>query len=131
MIKKVNHIGFAVHSIDNTLKMLKTYFGAVELGRREYPEMGQISCLVAIGESRYELMEPLGDHGVIPKYLATHSEGFHHISLLADDLDEACRELEAAGGKIVARTDDTAFTHPKSTGGVVYEITIRDDSIAE
>lgn len=127
MIKKVNHIGFAVHSIDATLEMLKRNFGAVELGRMEYPAMGQVSCLVAIGESRYELMEPLGDQGVVPKYLATHGEGFHHISLLTDDLDGECAAMEAAGAKIVAKVGDTFFTHPKTTGGIVYEVTIRED----
>lgn len=127
MIKKVNHIGFAVHSIDATLEMLKKNFGAVEIGRMEYPAMGQTSCLVAVGESKYELMEPLGEQGVVPKYLSTHGEGFHHISLLTDDLDGDCEKLEAAGTKIVAKVGDTAFTHPKSTGGVVYEITTRED----
>lgn len=127
MIKKVNHIGFAVHSIDATLEMLKKSFGAVEMGRMEYPAMGQVSCLVGIGESRYELMEPLGDQGVVPKYLATHGEGFHHISLLTDDLDGDCEKMEAAGVKIVAKMSDTAFTHPKTTGGIVYEVTVRED----
>lgn len=127
MIKKVNHIGFAVHSIDATLEMLKKNFGAEELGRMEYPTMGQVSCLVAIGESRYELMEPIGDKGVVPKYLATHGEGFHHISLLTDDLDKEMEEMEAAGTVITAKMHDTFFTHPKSTGGIVYEVTVRED----
>lgn len=128
MIKKVNHIGFVVRSIDAYLDMLKKNFGAVELGRKSYPAMGQTSCLVAIGESRYELMEPLGDQGVVPKYLATHGEGFHHISLLTDDLAAECDAMEAGGAKIVAKVEDTAFTHPKSTGGIVYEVTDRDDT---
>lgn len=127
MIKKVNHIGFAVHSIDATLDMLKKSFGAVELGRMEYPAMGQVSCLVGVGESRYELMEPIGDQGVVPKYLATHGEGFHHISLLTDDLDAEYAAMEAAGVRITAKMGDTFFTHPKTTGGIVYEVTVRED----
>lgn len=127
MIKKVNHIGFAVRSIDATLDMLKNCFGAVELGRMEYPAMGQISCLVGIGTSRYELMEPIGEQGVVPKYLETHGEGVHHISLLTDDLDGECASMEASGVKITAKMNDTFFTHPKSTGGIVYEITVRED----
>lgn len=127
MIKKVNHIGFAVHSIDDTMEMLRKNFDAKELGRMEYPAMGQVSCLVAIGESRYELMEPIGDKGVVPKYLAAHGEGFHHISLLTDDLDGEQEKMEAAGTIITARMSDTFFTHPKSTGGIVYEVTVRED----
>lgn len=127
MIKKVNHIGFAVRSIDDTLKMLEKAFGAKELGRMEYPAMGQVSCLVAVGSSRYELMEPIGDKGVVPKFLANHGEGFHHISLLTDDLDQECADMEVAGITITAKMGDTFFTHPKSTGGIVYEVTVRED----
>ena len=35
--------------------------------------------------------------------------------------------MEAAGTVITAKMQDTFFTHPKSTGGIVYEITVRED----
>ena len=72
MITGVSHIGLAVKSIDETLEKWTVLFGAREIARRELPELGQTSALVAVGDSRFELMEPLGEEGVIPSFLAKH-----------------------------------------------------------
>jgi methylmalonyl-CoA/ethylmalonyl-CoA epimerase len=122
MIKGINHIGLVVKNIDETLGLLSGLFGAREIGRKAFPEIGQTSCLVAIGDSKYELMEPLGSEGVVPKFLAKNGEGFHHISLESSDLDADCENLENHGAKIIARAGKIAFTHPRTTGGIVYEI---------
>lgn len=126
MIKKINHIGFVVENIDDTLELLSKAFGAVEVERQSFPQLGQTSCIVQIGESKYELMESLGKEGVVPGFLAKHGPGFHHISLHTDNLKEAIEQMEAAGIKIVGQIEDTAFTNPKSSGGIVYEVTTRE-----
>jgi len=127
MIKGINHIGFVVRSIDDMLEFLKTAYDAKEIERREFLELGQVSCLVQIGDSKFELMEPLGDTGVVGKFLSAKGEGFHHISLISDSLEEDCQELENKGIKIVGKSLEgplkVAFTHPKSSKGIIYEIT--------
>jgi len=122
MITGINHIGLVVKNIDETLAVLSNLFGAREIGRKAFPEMGQTSCLIAIGESQFELMEPLGSEGVVPKFLAKNGEGFHHISLLSTDLNADCSELEKKGVKIVSKGENVAFPHPKNTRGILYEI---------
>lgn len=130
MITELLHIGFAVHSIDDTLAELKK-LGAVEIGRKQLPQGGQTSALVEIGGIRYELMEPLGETGVVPKFLAKHGEGFHHISFKCDDIDKELEEFQQAGGIALNKEKGDGkhkfFTHPKSTGGVVYEISECDN----
>jgi methylmalonyl-CoA epimerase len=124
MITGVNHIGLAVRSIDETLAKWKVQLGAEEIGRCAYPTLGQTSVLVKVGDSYFELMEPLGTEGVIPSFLEKHGEGFHHISLHSDDLQGDCKRLEETGVRILGRPGDPVmFTHPKTTTGVVYEIT--------
>lgn len=122
MITGINHIGLVVKNIDETLKMLSVLFGAKEIGRRAYPELGQTSCLVSIGNSKLELMEPLGNEGVVPKFLAKYGEGFHHISLLSDNINSDCDYFERKGVEILGRSEKIAFTHPRTTGGILYEI---------
>jgi len=122
MITGINHIGLVVENIDESLKLLSALFGAKEIGRKAFPEMGQTSCLISIGDFRYELMEPIGSEGVVPKFLAKKGEGFHHISLLSNNLDSDCECLEKKGVMIIGRSGKTAFTHPRTTGGIVYEI---------
>ena len=125
MIKGVHHIGFAVKSIDETLTFLKNAYGAKEMERHSFPKLGQVSSLVRIGKDHFELMEPLGE-GIVAKWLEKKGEGFHHISLLSDSLQEDCEHLEKQGVTIVAKSFEgpfkAAFTHPKTSKGIIYEI---------
>jgi len=122
MITGINHVGLVVKNIDDTLKLLTALFGAKEIGRKAFPELGQTSCIVAIGDSKYELMEPIGTEGVVPKFLTKNGEGFHHISLLSSDIDADCANFEKNGARILTRGDKMAFLHPRTTGGILYEI---------
>ncbi len=125
MIKGVHHIGFVVKSIDETLTFLKNAYGAEEVERHSFPKLGQVSSLVKIGKDHFELMEPLGV-GVVAKFLEEKGEGFHHISLLSDNLQEDCEHLEKQGvtiaGKSLEGPFKVAFTHPKTSKGIIYEI---------
>ena len=76
MIKGIHHVGFVVRSIDDVLEFLKRAYGAKEIERQRFPELGQVSSLVQIGDGKLELMEPLGNVGVVPKFLETKGEGF-------------------------------------------------------
>lgn len=125
MITGLNHIGIAVESIDQTMHILEI-FGARELGWKTYPELGQTSCMVQIGDSLLELMEPIGTQGVVPKFLATHGQGLHHISLLTDDLVQEAASIAERGIRVLGNPNGelrVVFTHPKDTKGVVYELT--------
>jgi methylmalonyl-CoA epimerase len=126
VIKGINHVGFVVKSIDDALEFLKRAYEAKEIERHEFPKLGQVSSLVQIGDGKFELMEPLGDVGVVPKFLKTYGEGFHHISLLSDNLEKDCEKLENQGVKIIGKSYEgpfkAAFTHPKSSKGIIYEI---------
>jgi len=130
MIKGLNHVGIAVISIDKTLEFLKYACGAVEVERLPFPEEGQTSCMVKIGDDNLELMEPLGA-GVVEKFLTKNGEGLHHLSLLSDNLEEDCQRLEQHGVKIIGTASKgswkLAFTHPRTTNGIIYEIAQKKD----
>ncbi len=133
MIKGLAHIGVAVYSIDDALKVLNAAFGAVDVspgGRKSFPEMGQTSALIQIGDFMIELMEPYGEvDGVTGKFLKKHGPGLHHISLISDDLDADDDVLAAAGIHSIGKTpkdvkeDRFLFTHPKETAGIEFEVT--------
>ena len=128
MIKGINHVGIAVGSIDEVLTFLQENFGAEEVTRTEFPDMKQISSIVRIGDGHFELMEATGPDGVVGKFIETKGGGLHHVSLLCEDLDETCQEMEAKGFKVIGRTPDgprVAFLHPKSTKGILFELAER------
>ena len=128
MIKSLNHIGIVVKSIDDTMENFSRMFNAREIGRKTFAELGQTSALIQVGDFKIELMEPLGDKGVVPNFLRKKGEGLHHISVITDDIDAEDEHLAANGVNVLGKApkgiedDRVMFTHPKETNSIVFEI---------
>jgi len=104
MIKGIDHIGIAVKSIDETLGFMKDAFGAEEVKRIDYPQLQQVSSSVKIKDTTFELMQPTGPDGAIAQFMKNSpTGGFHHISVLCDDLEKLVGELEGKGLKIIGK----------------------------
>lgn len=126
MITGINHVGIVVKSIDETLELLGKMMEVKVVQRAVLKEAGQESCIVQFGNSCYELMEPYGDKGVVADFLKKTGGGFHHISLSSDDFDADVAHFEEGGIKVIGVTElqglKFAFTHPKTSGGILYEL---------
>ena len=129
MIKGINHVGVVVKNIDEVLSFLKETFGAEEVKRMAFPQLKQVSSVVRIGEGSFELMEPTAPDGTVGKFLESRGGGLHHISLLCDDIEGVCAELEKKGitiiGKMFDKPPKVAFIHPKSAKGILFELAER------
>jgi methylmalonyl-CoA/ethylmalonyl-CoA epimerase len=127
MIKGIDHIGIAVEKIDDVLNLMKEYFGAEELKRTAYPQLQQISSIVTLKGTNFELMEPTGPDGAIGKFMKDSKGGLHHISVICDNLEGLVNELEGKGVKVIGKMyegpDRVAFIHPKSAKGLLIELT--------
>lgn len=124
MIKEIGHVAICVYSIDAMLEKLKDTVGAVEVERVVMPELGQVSSYVRIGGrgDTLELMEPLGETGVVADFLKKKGEGIHHISLHSDSAETELTALEDRGCRIIGRAQGVGFTHPKTMHGVLFEV---------
>lgn len=133
MIHGLNHLGIVVKDIDEMLGFLRNAFEAEEISREEFPEMKQISAMVQVGETFFELMEPTDADGAAGKFLEKKGGGLHHVSLLCDDIVETCKNLEKQGlqviGKIFEEPFMLAFIHPKSSKGILFELTQRPSKV--
>ena len=128
MLGKIDHVGIAVRSLDETVPFYEKTLG-LKCQRRERVESQKvITAFFEVGESHLELLEPTGPDSTIAKFLEKNGEGIHHVAFGTDDiqgeLDRAagtgCRLIhekpfEGAGQKWVA------FLHPKSTHGALME----------
>ena len=63
------------------------------------------------------------------KYIGGQGEGVHHIALRVENIEEALRELQEKGVRLIdaqprlgAGGAKIAFIHPKSTKGVLLEL---------
>ena len=128
MIKKVDHIGIAVHSIEEALQIYEGALGLELANVKEMPERAVRVAFLPAGESEIELVEPLTTEGGVAKFLEKRGEGLHHICLEVDDIEAALQDLVAQGVRLI---DDqprqgahgrVAFLHPKSAHGVLIEL---------
>lgn len=125
MVTAINHIGICVNSIDETLKHWTTAFGIKVLKEKKaFP--GQISCLISFGGTPIELMEPYGE-GTVQKYLDSHGEGLHHISIKVNDVAEALDHFEQNGMSVLRFPEmKSGFIKPKGNHGLLCEVSEGD-----
>jgi methylmalonyl-CoA/ethylmalonyl-CoA epimerase len=127
---RLNHVGVATPSIEKSLKLYRTVFGAEPHGEPfDLPAQGVRVCFVDMPNSQIELIEPLGDSSPIVKFLEKNpAGGQHHVCFEAPDIHQAKAELEASGAHILgeprigAHGTPVFFVHPKDMGGVLVEI---------
>ncbi|MBM4448484.1 MAG: methylmalonyl-CoA epimerase [Chloroflexi bacterium] len=129
MIKKINHIGIAVSSIDQALKLYTGVLG-LNLKTMEVVESQRTrTAILPVGESNIELLEATDAESPIAKYLEKFGEGIHHLALEVADIEEALGEVSRCGLPLIdekprAGVEKTriAFLHPKGTGRVLLEL---------
>lgn len=132
MLDKIDHVGIAVHSIDDKLELYRDVLGLEFEGVETVEEQGVKVAFFRIGESMIELLEPTDDDGPVARFLDKHGEGIHHLAAGCQDIESA-RERVAAGGVRLLSDEPRdgahekliSFMHPKDTGGVLMELTQR------
>ncbi|HEX2641942.1 MAG TPA: methylmalonyl-CoA epimerase [Thermoanaerobaculia bacterium] len=128
MIQKIDHLGIAVHSIEEGRKFYEALGLHVE-EIEDVPQEGVRVALIPCGESRIELLEPTTPDSPIAKFLEKRGPGIHHVCLSSDALQADDARLRAEGYQVL-RPEPTRgaggcwvqFVHPKSTGGVLLEL---------
>lgn len=128
MIRKIDHLGVAVHSIEEGRKFYEALGLAVE-HVEEVPHEGVRVAFIPCGESNIELLEPTSPDSPIAKFLDKRGPGIHHVCLASDAIQEDDARLRAEGYQVL-RPEPTRgaggcwvqFVHPKSTGGVLLEL---------
>lgn len=128
MIKKIEHIGIAVRSLE-----VQDVFEKI-LNAKSYKTEAVDSEKVKViffqtGESKIELLESTDETGTISKYIEKRGEGIHHIALAVDDLLEEMKRLQNEGFEFIypepkkgADNQWINFIHPKYTHGVLIEL---------
>ncbi len=123
---KVHHIGIAVKSMERE-KFWNQFLNVKAEEVKEIPDQKVKIAFLPIGETKIELLEPLGE-GAVSKFLEKRGEGIHHIAIEVDDIEGTLASMKEAG---IALIDENprqgaegkiAFVHPKSTGGILLEL---------
>jgi methylmalonyl-CoA/ethylmalonyl-CoA epimerase len=97
LIRSITEIGVAVRDLDASVRSLVDKLGAAPGPMQVFEPYGMKFCMCRVGNVDFELMAPLGEGGVIEKFLLRRGEGLHHIGFAVDDASEAQRELSTRG----------------------------------
>lgn len=128
MIHRIDHIGIAVRSIDEARRLYETLGLEVEAIEEVAAEEVRVA-LISCGESHIELLEPTAETSPIARFLESRGPGLHHLCLATDEVKGDDARLREAGFRVL-RPEPTRgaggcwvqFVHPKSTGGVLLEL---------
>lgn len=134
MIQRIEHVGIAVRSIAEALGFYEV-LGMRAEAIEEVPSEGVRVAMIQCGESRIELLEATSPESPIARFLEKRGGGVHHICLSTTDVRADQASLEAAGLEVV-RPEPTRgaggcwvqFVHPRSTGGVLVELSQEPDA---
>jgi methylmalonyl-CoA/ethylmalonyl-CoA epimerase len=132
MIGKLNHVGVATPSIEQSWKLYRDMLGATSITeRRALPEQGVWVSFVNLPNAQIELIEPLGEDSPIHGFLAKNPRGGqHHVCFEVADILAARDAMRAKGATVLGSGEPrigahgvpVIFVHPRDMGGVLVEL---------
>jgi methylmalonyl-CoA/ethylmalonyl-CoA epimerase len=125
---RIAHVGIAVRTLDGLLPFFRDVLGLPE-SPLDDADGARITGLAA-GESLLELLQATTPESPVGRFLAKRGPGIHHLCFVVDDLDATLDRCRSTGIELIdevprpgAEGKRIAFLHPKSTGGVLIELT--------
>ena len=128
MLKKVDHIGIAVKSLEEGITLYESILGTKCEKIEEVESQKVKTAFFKIGEMHIELLCPTSEDSPIHKFLEKNGGGIHHIAYASDEIESDLKRVSDIGIDLIhkspiigANNKQIAFLHPKSTGKVLTE----------
>ncbi|MGZ8716689.1 MAG: methylmalonyl-CoA epimerase [Gaiellaceae bacterium] len=128
----IHHVGVAVADLDEAVRTYERLFGGRLEHRAKVEAQGVEAASIRVGESRVELLAPLGDDTPVGKFIAKRGPGLHHLAYEVDDVAAALADLAAQGAELIDVVPreglfglEVAFVHPESVHGILSEVVSR------
>jgi len=124
----LDHLGIAVRSLNEAAGLYAALGMAVSATEEVAAEKVRVA-MVALGDSRIELLEATEADSAVGRFLARRGEGLHHIALRVGDLAAAVKAMKARGVRLISEEIRVGagghryvFIHPSSANGVLLEL---------
>ena len=128
-MRKIEHIGIAVHDIEASNKVFTKIFGKKSYKSESVESESVITSFFQVGESKIELVAATNRDSPIAKYMDKNREGMHHIAFDVEDIKAEMKRLQSEGIRTLndqpkhgADNKLICFLHPKDTNGVLIEL---------
>ncbi len=128
-MEKVDHIGIAVRNIENSLPYYTETLGLKLIHIEEVLSEKVRVAFIDSGNVKLELLQPIDETSAIHSFIEKKGEGIHHVAFGVTNIQQRLNELKEKGVRLIQETPkigaggaQVAFIHPKSSGGVLYEL---------
>lgn len=131
MIGRLNHVAIAVPDLEAAADQYRTALGANVGEPQDEPDHGVTVIFVDLGNTKIELLHPLGENSPIANYLKSNpAGGMHHVCYEVDDIIAARDKLKGEGARVLgdgepktgAHGNPVLFLHPKDFCGTLVEL---------
>ncbi len=131
MIGRLNHIAIAVPDLAAAAAKYRDQLGAEVGPPQALPDHGVTVVFVDTGNTKVELLEPLGENSPIAAFLGKNpAGGMHHVCFEVPDIASAIARLQADGARVLgdgtpktgAHGLPVIFLHPKDFDGTLIEL---------
>jgi methylmalonyl-CoA/ethylmalonyl-CoA epimerase len=128
-ILRIDHIGIAVQNLDTIKTVFENLFNLHEHFSEIVTNQKVSTVGYQLAESNIEFLEATSIDSPISKFIEKRGNAVHHIALTVENLDDALSELKEKNvllidevPRIGAEGKRIAFIHPKSTCGILIEL---------
>src|SRR5690348_16446716 len=102
MLKKIDHLGIAVRSLNEAVPYYERALGLKCEHREEVPSQRVRTAFFSVGGVHLELLEPTDPESPIAKYLEKNpAGGIHHIAFGTDSVEDQLKQASDAGIKLI------------------------------
>ena len=129
MFKKFLHVGIAVKNLDASLKLFSQLLNNSNIQRETVVDQKVNIAFFRVGDTHIELTEATSPDSPVAKFIEKRGEGVHHLSFEVDDIRAELKRLQNVGFELIDKEPKlgadgywVAFLHPKSTNGVLVEL---------
>lgn len=136
-MKRVDHISMAVWSIDEQLPFFTELLGLTLNHRFRNEEEGYSGAVLDFPNQQLqmEILEPLGEEGFVARFLRERGPGFHHVTVEVADIEQTAATMRDRGVEPFRGISGDAdfrhtYIHPKSSGGMLWQLFSSDDQPA-
>ena len=131
----LDHIAIAVKSIPQAKKVYQDMGLVFSPDIEEVKDQKVFTAFAQIDQNAHiELLEPTSEESTIHKFIESKGEGIHHLCFKVPDVRAKTLELTEKGYRFIYPEPRIGaggclvnFMHPKSTGGVLIELSQRPE----
>lgn len=131
MLGRLNHVALAVPDLEAASALYRDTLGGKVSAPQALPEHGVTVVFVDVGNTKIELLEPLGENSTIRPFLEKNpAGGMHHVCYEVEDIIAARDRMKASGARVLgdgepkigAHGKPVIFLHPKDFIGTLVEL---------